>query len=212
MAKKTKGLVRINTVTDLRSEPAAESDSLGRIPAGTLVQLQPQKEEGYRRVTMELETGETLDGWVKESALAPRVSKVKSKKRGLADAGESDSANEAESEPTDNDDAADSNAPNLHPKKEQEKPEKVVVPQDEALLLRRAPTFLYGLEGGMNYGIVRQSSLLEGTNYTGLGFIGGGICGALLNSCVASSSRSDVLANQCIDIDTYESKRPLLRV
>jgi len=150
-----KGMLRVNTQVDLRSDPSDSSDSLGRIPAGTYVKSLSKQEEGFRRVSVELESGETLEGWIKEEAVTRRPNRLPAKeKRSSSDLPDVDDQDEP--------------------------PKKVVVPQDEALLLRRNPSFLYGVEGGLNYGIIRVANDLTGNNYLGFGFLGGGYIGIFL--------------------------------
>lgn len=52
------------------------------------------------------------------------------------------------------------------------------IPSDEAILLRREPTFLYGIYGGSNWGMMTP---FDASTYSGLGFSVGGRIGWFLN-------------------------------
>ncbi len=172
-----RGMLRVNTQIDLRSEASDSSDSLGRIPAGTFVKPYSQREEGFRKVSVELEGGETLDGWIREEALQIRTSQGARGSRTPAD------------------------LPDLEHPDRVEKHDRVVVPQDEAILLHRNPTFLYGLEGGMNYGIVKVANDTSGTSYAGLGFVGGGYIGLFLTPTLPI--RLEVMLSQINGTSNY---------
>ncbi|MBI4402666.1 MAG: hypothetical protein HY537_00815 [Deltaproteobacteria bacterium] len=65
-----------------------------------------------------------------------------------------------------------------HPKGKQRR--KIHIPQDEAALLKRDPSFLYGVLAGANYSIAQADN--SGINYSGIGFSGGAFAGIFVSN------------------------------
>jgi len=108
--------------TELRKEPYPDSESVGILPAKSLVTLTGEEKGKFVEVEVELEEG-SVTGWIELKALSKKKSE---------DGDESD-----ESEPK--------IIKSRQPKK---KKKAVAVPSDEGILLGRNPTFSYGFVGG----------------------------------------------------------------
>jgi hypothetical protein len=78
------------------------------------------------------------------------------------------------------------------------KKDKIYVPPDEAILLRRNPTFTYGVQAGGNFSMI-QTSISTGYS-NGLGFMGGGYVGFFLDPNIPVRIEGNVLqANGALD-------------
>ena len=139
--------------TDLRVGPSDRSESLGRLPSGTIVLLKGRREAGFWLVEVELEDG-ALEGWLTENSVnrsgTPKVSQP---------------PREASPNSPSNGVSADRDTG----RKGQFRPRrKVRVPKDEGLLLRREKSFFYGLHARGNFNILETDT--DDFYYLGLGF------------------------------------------
>lgn len=138
----------------LKKEPSEDAPSLGRLPKGTILTLKGERRNGFAQVDVELESG-TADGWVRIDALNRRA-------RG--------------------EDVDEGSSGKLRITEEEESGEtrprsKIVVPKDEAVLLRRESSFFYGLQAGGNFAIIQS----DATDYMGIGLVGGAHLGFYLD-------------------------------
>ncbi|MFM8270227.1 MAG: hypothetical protein ACKN9V_08575 [Pseudomonadota bacterium] len=131
--------------TELRKDPYPDSDSLGILPAKSIVTFTGEEKGKYVQVEVELEEGSVL-GWIESKSLARKETK------------EDEEADEREK-----------NVINV--RKSKRKRRSIPVPGDEGILLGRTPTFSYGFFGGGQLDLLAvegaQDSLL------GYGFTGG---------------------------------------
>lgn len=116
--------------TDLRKGPDESSAVLGRIPKGTVVKHSGKAKGDYLEVEVELTQG-SVEGWIPAFAAPARVRD----ESGATDDGPSASGEPRRSEP---DEPTDSYRP----------VRRVKIPSDEGLLMRREPSFFYGVQGG----------------------------------------------------------------
>ncbi len=120
--------------TELKRGPEDTSETVGLLPAGSIVKIREQKKPHFIFIEIELETG-MAEGWIRMQALEQK--------------------------------------PLVFPAP------KLIVPKDEAILIRRDPSFQFGFHLGANLSFIGSdvSDLL----YVGPGFIGGGYVSMFLN-------------------------------
>jgi hypothetical protein len=139
--------------TELFDAAKKGARSFGLLPRGTLLRVTGEAEGPYSPIEVELESG-NMEGWVLTERLNLAEQDRELEKERLAK--EKQGLNAA--------------AP---AKKKGRR-----VPQDEALLLRRQPSFIYGLNGGGTYSFI---GAIDNTSYSGLGFTLGAHFGVFLN-------------------------------
>src|SRR5688500_13022204 len=135
--------------TSLRKEASEDAKSLGRLPKGTVLTLQGDRKNGFVFVEVELEDG-SIEGWVRTEALNRQA-------RGDDDGDDEDEASDKKAKPDEPEEP-----PPQRPRT------RVSVPKDEGLLLRRDPTFFYGLQAGGGL-VVMVPAAVEST-FIGPGF------------------------------------------
>lgn len=59
---------------------------------------------------------------------------------------------------------------------------RIVIPPDEGLLLRREPSFYFGVQLGGNFAIIQPAQTITENSYLGVGFLGGGFIGFYLDN------------------------------
>lgn len=123
---------------------------MGKLPNGTVFTFLGDRENGLAKIRVELEKNEEIEGWISEKLLKAKATEKEPTK--------------AEVEP---------------PKKVNQPTKRGAVPKDEAALLRREPSFQYGIYGGPNFNILSHSGG-EGT-YNGMGFTGGAFLGFFID-------------------------------
>jgi hypothetical protein len=143
---------------ELYREPSLTAPSAGKLPKGTILTLAGERKGDFVSVQVELVDGEA-SGWVKASALA-------------------DSTADSDEETPDRDALAPKAGTKTKTKLEPPK-KKPFLPKDESLLLRRDPSFLYGIFGGPSFHIV--DSQFTNLVYMGVGFHAGGYAGIFLD-------------------------------
>jgi len=115
-------VVSTRNETEIRREPYPDAESLGVLPAKSLVTLTGDERSGFTEVSVELEEGE-LTGWIENSA-------VKEEEIGFEDSAEKKVIRVR--------------------KRKKKGPRKIDVPVDEGVLLGRQSTFSYGALGGFH--------------------------------------------------------------
>ena len=117
--------------SDLRKGPDESSAVLGRIPKGTVVKYSGKAKGEFLEVEVELTQG-SVEGWIPIFAVPSRVRD----EAGVSDDdGPSASGEPRRSEP---DEPTDSYRPLR----------RVKIPNDEGILMRREPSFFYGVQAG----------------------------------------------------------------
>jgi hypothetical protein len=118
----------------VRSAPESDAPPLGRLPTGTILTSRGVKKGKFILVDVELENDESLEGWINVSTLKE----------------------------TDNDEVTEDTKPKSVPATVRKRKHTVQVPQDELSVLKRDPTFVYGLQLGANYSFIttNQNSYL----------------------------------------------------
>jgi len=149
-------LIREST---LKKDPDSEAASLGRLPKGTIMTLRGDQQNGYVDVEVELEEGTSIDGWVLQKDLNRRA-------RGEDAEEEGDEKLRVED--------GEEKVKRIRPRS------KIKVPTDESLLLHREATFFYGIQLGLNYGILQSPT----TDYLGIGYIAGAHLGFFLDKSI----------------------------
>jgi len=123
---------------------------VGTLPSGAIVTSKGQQRGTWVLVGVELESGDLVEGWLDRSSVDGDVKELESLN-------------------------------NVDEKKKMSiRTGRVVIPEDEGLLLRREHTFLYGLHLGGNYGIMQS----EQFDYTGISATGGGYVGIFLTPTI----------------------------
>lgn len=112
--------------TELRKEPSVDSESMGILPAKSLVTLTGEQKGKFIGVDVELEEG-TVSGWIDFSVI---------KKSVIAD------------EETEQ---VEPQKKVIKVRKSKKNKTKIAIPKDESVLLRRDPTFSYGALVGGHY-------------------------------------------------------------
>lgn len=176
--------LKIIRQVELKKGPSQDSDSVGIVPVNTLAQDRKAKVGNYRRIGVELQNGDMVEGWVPADSL-------KTQKRSTAS--DENSGDPSTETPANND--KDSTQP------PPPKNGKVIVPADEAMVIQRSPTFFYGVQGGVNLGIIQAST--NQAFYYGYGFVGGGYIGIFLDKDVPIRFELNVTqANATANIST----------
>jgi hypothetical protein len=121
--------------------------------SGTIVKIRGERENGFVSVEVEI-GGKEREGWVLRKAL---------------DLDAQDAAALSE--------GANKNPPEKEKVSKTRSHEELSVPHDEGLLMRREPTFIYGLLAGGNMTLITDT---PGNLYSGLGFEAGGLFGFFL--------------------------------
>lgn len=132
--------------TEVRKEPYPDAESLGILPAKSLVTLTGEEKGKFVEVEVELEEG-SLTGWIE--------SKVLSKK-----------------ETEENQEGGDEEKTIIKARKPKKKKKAVAVPSDEGILLGRTPTFSYGFLVGGHFDFLSVET--PQNSLRGYGFLGGG--------------------------------------
>lgn len=145
--------------TELRKEPYVDSESLGILPAKSLVTLTGEEKGKFVGVEVELEEG-AISGWIDSSVI--RKKEVRQEE---ALSGETE----------------DSETPKIiqTQKGKKRKKKMIPVPSDEGILLRRNPSFSYGAFGGAHYDSMTIQT--PPGNTVGSGFTGGATLSFLLD-------------------------------
>lgn len=140
----------LSSETLLYQKATDESEVLGKVPGGSVFTFLGEKENGFAKIRIELEDEEDIEGWIDSRLLKkPKTPK-----------------------PVATETPRDKKGPpkNLR---------RGAVPKDEALLLRRDPSFKYGVYAGPIFSIMSHQ-YGDGT-YSGMGFTGGGFLGLYLD-------------------------------
>lgn len=137
--------LELSQETILLNSPKKSASPIGKLPKGTILTFQGEKENGFAFVRVELVDGEA-EGWVAEKAIQVPKS--------------SEKIQEA--------------APNAKIVRKGP-PKRSQVPKDEAALIRRELSFLYGVYLGTNFSVI-NTQFTEGL-YTGMGVAAGGHVG-----------------------------------
>ncbi|MCB0405390.1 MAG: outer membrane beta-barrel protein [Bdellovibrionales bacterium] len=145
---------RVIFETDLRQRPKEDSRVKGRLPDGSVVILVGKQRGDYQMVEVELEDGTSLDGWVNMNAL-----------QRMGGTG------------------APGGAPDPQKPRRRSRT-RMVLPEDESLLLRRKPSFFFGVNLGGNFAVIQPAQPVNPGTYTGVGFIAGGYAGFYLQDNV----------------------------
>ncbi len=117
--------------TILKKYPTADSPLVGKLPRGTILQVEGEEDENFAKVSIELADGTVTEGWVDIKTIKGR---------------------EKESGRT---------SPQKVTEETSKKNKKRHLPKDEASLLGREKTFYYGLDAGGNLGMVNYSAGTE---------------------------------------------------
>ena len=131
--------------TELRKDPYVDSESLGLLPAKSIVTLTGEQKGKYVQVEVELEEG-VVQGWIESKALAKKE------------------VREEEQE-------EESDQKIINVRKAKKKRKTIPVPSDEGILLGRQPTFSYGFFGGGHLDFM--SVQIPEDSVSGYGFLGG---------------------------------------
>ncbi len=132
--------------TELRKDPYADSESLGLLPAKSLVTLTGEEKGKYVQVEVELEEG-VVQGWIESKSLA---------KKEVSEGEESEEEAERKI---------------IKVRKAKKKRKTIPVPSDEGILLGRQPTFSYGFFGGGHLDFMSVETPED--SVSGYGFMGG---------------------------------------
>lgn len=148
-------VVRVIREAPIYRGPSLTSRKHGFLPGGTLVTLKGERKDELIAVTVELED-RTIDGWMKANGIDMSEDESAAVSDGLGPEGQKKTHPKAV----------------LHAK-------RLSVPEDEGLLIRREPTFIYGLRGGTVFSIIEDPAA---NRYIGFGFTGGGEIGTFLTA------------------------------
>jgi hypothetical protein len=132
--------------TELRKEPYVDSESLGLLPAKSIVTLTGEQKGKYVQVEVELEEG-VVQGWIESKSLAKK------------EVSEGENSEE------------DAERKVIKVRKAKKKHKTVPVPNDEGILLGRQPTFSYGFFGGGHLDFISVQDPQD--SLAGYGFLGG---------------------------------------
>lgn len=138
--------------TNLLRGPQEDAEIVGKLPKGTILTTLGDSEGDFIKVEVELVDG-IEQGWISEES-------VKSSDQQRKD-----------------DEKADKKSDKKNRKGKKKKRQKL--PDDELAVIRREPTFAYGIYGGGNYGLLASSDSEE--LYMGFGGQGGGFIHWFLN-------------------------------
>lgn len=133
--------------TDLLPEPDDLSSSQGRLPEGTLLRLLGKRVSGFENVEVEL-VDRIAEGWIRRKDLNLKAQEEQNEKW---------DKREKRPRRRDNTDAAE--------RKRRE--DRIYVPKDEVLLIRRTPSFFYGLVGEVPLAYISNSAndFFSGLNF-----------------------------------------------
>lgn len=138
------GTAILRREADLRKESRADAESLGLLPRGTIVKLNGDSAGSFTPVVVEVEEGE-LTGFIATSALRLSVPKPKPVEE----------VTDEEKKPSKRG-------------TRQTKRRAPYVPRDEQALLRREPSFSYGILAGAHYSMLALEDVPDDT-YGGMG-------------------------------------------
>lgn len=124
----------------LREDASIEAPKLGRLPSGTILLIQGEEKDGFIPVEVELEDGRVLRGWITAEAFSNE---------------DPDNLEETTAAPLE---PKKKRVPTEEKKETQEK-KRIQLPKDEILLLRREPSFSYGVEVGPHIGFMAPLDL-----------------------------------------------------
>lgn len=156
---------QIIRAVDLRKRSEDDSASLGRLPKGTIVSLTGEIKNGYVAVEVELEEG-SISGWV------PRTALNRQARENLPEDPRSMKEDEDEEikRPKRSDESDDEEPVVIRPRS------RIKVPKDEGLLMRRDPSFFYGVHVGGGAAILNASAV-TGDMFVGPAIVAGGQVG-----------------------------------
>lgn len=131
--------------TELRKEPYPDSESLGVLPAKSIVTLTGEEKGKYVQVEVELEEG-SVTGWIELKTLSKK-------------------------EPTEEKEEDQPEKNVIKVRKPKKKRKTIAVPSDEGVLLGRQSTFSYGFFAGGHIDFMSVETPQD--SLTGYGFMGG---------------------------------------
>lgn len=140
--------------TELRKDPYPDSESLGLLPAKSIVTLTGEEKGKFVQVEVELEEG-VVQGWIESKSLT---------KKEAPEEGESEEEEEKKI---------------IKVRKAKKKKKTIPVPGDEGILLGRKPTFSYGFVGGGHLDFLSVQDPQD--SLSGYGFMGGATLSFLLD-------------------------------
>ena len=155
---------RVKKEAHIRMEPSLAAQSLGRLPEGSMVLVSGEERDGYLAVKVELEDNTTKQGWMLSSALSYDLPGDN------VNVGSARVQRKFPKEPTE----PETSGEVLRPGR------RLRIPKDEGLLLRRQPTFFYGMHLGSNYSFITSTS----NYYTDPGYAVGAQVGMYLASVI----------------------------
>lgn len=141
--------------SELLKDANGTAESYGLLPKGTLVRVTGDTDGPFIPIEVELEQG-SVEGWVQKGQLNLEEQKREAEAEAEAEAAGEEVPRKKVTRPT------KKRAALLRSRKR--------VPKDEGLLLRRAPSFFYGLNAGSGFSLVRA---VDGNVFQGIGFTGG---------------------------------------
>ncbi len=142
------------TETNLLRGPQEDAEIIGRLPKGTLLSMLGEVSGNWVKIEVELVNG-IEQGWIDERAIKSNV---------IEDNKEDNESKKSKK---------------VSSKKEKSLNKKRRIPEDEMAVLKRESSFVYGIYGGGNYGIL--SSSYEEALFQGMGLQGGGFINFFLN-------------------------------
>jgi hypothetical protein len=140
-------IAEVLTETDLFSEPDELSPSQGRLPEGSLLRLLGKRKGSYENVEVELTDG-IAEGWVRRKMLNLKVQEQqqenwekKERRKGVSEGDDT--------------------------KRKPRRSDKMYIPEDEELLLKRHTSFFYGLVFEVPVAYIQDNlgNLFTGPNY-----------------------------------------------
>jgi len=141
-------MAEITEDSPIYGAPSAESENLGILPRGSLVQLRGETKQDFVSIDVELEEG-FVSGWVPSQKIKVETAKMSPK-----------APQEKKASPF-----------------ATSRKERMQIPRDESVLLRREQSFFYGVYAGGNFGIITAPNK---EYFWGMGGQGGGTAGMFI--------------------------------
>ncbi len=161
-----KALFATQRPADLRKEAEENAPLLGRVPKGTVVRYQGKSKNGFVQVEVELVQG-SVAGWLPVMA-APK--RFQEESTAVVD------AEDSQDKLRRSDDTEESEVTSRPSR-------RVKVPSDEGILLRREPTFFYGVQAGGGAALL-DAGVVSADYFVGPSLFGGGHVGYFLSRAI----------------------------
>jgi len=152
---------------DLRKDADENAPLLGRVPKGSVVRYQGKAKNGFVEVEVELVQG-SVSGWLPVMAAPKRFQDTTS-------GGDGD--DEDKQDKLRRSDETEENEAVYRPSR------RVKVPSDEGILLRREPTFFYGVQAGGGASIL-DAGVVSADYFMGPAILAGGHVGYFLSRAI----------------------------